>query len=434
MRSKEVLALIKKYSFFEENDLNKYELDRDEEVTSIEFSAEAGRSHECCINMDGGSTIKIYKSTGISKFDKLTLCNIVSKINKLITIPELDIRQIDSILKDEVLKNIIEHLNIPCKDKNVVNFLYDHIKEMECWASQTYENMKICFGIGINCRITSDGPKLSEFYQDDMLKVLTSGITTLIICDKYGNINSFLTDTGNRCNDATEAESLCAFNWIQSWSSEKIAIILTSRSDILIFSNGKFEFVQRRSKWHKINLDGLTHWMNENQRYDSSLKKAIAETCLDVSFRHTGACLGIIDEINLEYLVYDEDIIAKSKKPRIDFFKKIIGNKKFQELPREIRQELAAIDGALVLKKDGTILSIGAILKITHLPQDNRTTGGRSVAAQQLACYGFGIKISADGSITAWRNKKIPQTGCPYTKESPACKTTCNHEKYFELF
>lgn len=73
MRSKEVLALIKKYSFFEENDLNKYELDRDEEVTSIEFSAEAGRSHECCINMDGGSTIKIYKSTGLSKFDKLIL-------------------------------------------------------------------------------------------------------------------------------------------------------------------------------------------------------------------------------------------------------------------------------------------------------------------------------------------------------------------------
>ncbi len=141
MRSKEVLALIKKYSFFEENDLNKYELDRDEEVTSIEFSAEAGRSHECCINMDGGSTIKIYKSTGLSKFDKLILCNIVSKINKLIPIPELDIRQIDSILKDEVLKNIIKHLNIPCKDKNIVNFLYDHIKEMECWASQTYENM-----------------------------------------------------------------------------------------------------------------------------------------------------------------------------------------------------------------------------------------------------------------------------------------------------
>lgn len=194
--------------------------------------------------------------------------------------------------------------------------------------------MKICFGIGIDCHITSDGPKLSDLYQDDMFKVLTSGITTLIICDKYGGVNSFLTDAGSCCDNAAEhykdvhnssTESLCAFRWIQSWSSEKIAIILTSRSDILIFSNGKLKFVQRRSKWYKINLDELTHWMNENKGYDSSLKKAIAETCLDVSFRRTGACIGIVRKNEyIEHLVEPEDIIATSTKPRIQFLKKLL--------------------------------------------------------------------------------------------------------------
>lgn len=92
--------------------------------------------------MDEGISIRIYKSTGLSKLDCLVFfSNIASKINELIRIPELNIRQIDGVLKQKVLKRIVERLILPYKDKNIVNFLCNHIREMECWASQTYENM-----------------------------------------------------------------------------------------------------------------------------------------------------------------------------------------------------------------------------------------------------------------------------------------------------
>lgn len=444
MHSNDALELIKKYSLFKENSLNRYADSTCQycKLLHISFQFEKNKKHQFYIKLND-VTVEVYKTSGFLTEDKFIIACIVSTLNKLIKISWLDIDCIDSILKGVQIKSIVKYL-LKAKEKKTINFLCRHIKEMEHWASQTYENMNICFSIGVDFALEAQGQKLTDLYQDDMLKVLTSGVHTFLICDKEGNIHNLVScseavfDNNDKEKTESPLESLFAFQWIQNWSQEKIAITLTSHGDILIFSDGELKFVQRRSKWYRVKLTELIHWMPDTQHYDEKMKKAIAETCLDVSFRRTGACIGIIrkDEY-IKYLVEQEDIIATSTKPRIQFLKKIIGDKKFQEIPREIRQELAAVDGAIVLGKDGTILSIGAILKIGHLPQRNRTTGGRSVAAQQLACYGFGIKVSADGCISAWRNKTEFENACPRKDKEQneiSCDTFCEHEKFFELF
>ena len=74
---------------------------------------------------------------------------------------------------------------------------------------------------------------------------------------------------------------------------------------------------------------------------------------------------------------------------------KIIGGRKFQELDRKLRLELMGIDGATIIDHDGTILAVGAIIKI----EAGSTGGGRLAAAKMLSNYGVAIKISNDGSI-----------------------------------
>ena len=78
--------------------------------------------------------------------------------------------------------------------------------------------------------------------------------------------------------------------------------------------------------------------------------------------------------------------------------KKIIDGKKFHELSRKLRQELVAMDGATVVDLDGTIIAVGAILKI----EAGSEGGGRLAAATTLAKYGIAIKISQDGILKAF--------------------------------
>ena len=77
----------------------------------------------------------------------------------------------------------------------------------------------------------------------------------------------------------------------------------------------------------------------------------------------------------------------------------VIKGKKFNELNRKLRQELLSIDGATIINNDGTILAVGAIIKI----EAGSSGGGRLAATKTLAKYGVAIKISADGSIQGFK-------------------------------
>ena len=93
------------------------------------------------------------------------------------------------------------------------------------------------------------------------------------------------------------------------------------------------------------------------------------------------------------------DRLAKSTSSKAMALRTATKGKRFQELDRRVRQELAAIDGAIILSRQGEIHSVGAILKISAAGAG----GGRLAAAQALSGVGLGIKVSQDGGITGFR-------------------------------
>lgn len=446
MTSENIFHFIKKYSIIPENDLNTYTING----TNVPFDSNIicrypeGTQHKCSVSV-GAAQLTIYKKSGLLSADRKIIENISKKLNTLKEIP-LTSSEIDSILATTQIESILRCLrffeNFPLPEETFA-FLIKHIKEMEKWSAQTYENQGICFGIGITPEHEGTDIHIDALYADDMLKVLTSGVETLIVCDTNGKIVSYdklpapeqrdrpPQPAGERTNG-----SIHAFRRIADWSREKLAVLLTQRGDILLFANGVLEFAKRRSNWHIVRVSPLLHMMNSTRGFDSRLKVAIAETCLDASFRRTGACIGIIDDEAIPYVLQNDDIIRMASKARTKFFEHIVGQQHFQDIPRELRQEMVAIDGATVLKKNGDIVAIGAILKINNTPVHNRTMGGRSVAAQQLACRGFGIKVSADGGITGWRNQHPRLDRCPREQgnDDSECPSGCQIEKYFELF
>ena len=77
--------------------------------------------------------------------------------------------------------------------------------------------------------------------------------------------------------------------------------------------------------------------------------------------------------------------------------------KQFQSLDRRLRQELLAMDGAVVLSHTGDVLTAGAIVNVPG----GSTGGGRRAAAKRLSKLGLGIKISADGPIIGFRRNEV---------------------------
>jgi DNA integrity scanning protein DisA with diadenylate cyclase activity len=137
---------------------------------------------------------------------------------------------------------------------------------------------------------------------------------------------------------------------------------------------------------------------------DPIIREAIYQSVLDASFERTGACIGIVksgssNEWASVIAQTDQLQLLASDKARA--LNAVINNRKFHELERTLRQEILAIDGATLIDHKGEILAIGAVVRI----RGGSDGGGRTAAAEALAKFGLGIKISQDGSITGYLHK-----------------------------
>src|SRR5438132_14416144 len=81
----------------------------------------------------------------------------------------------------------------------------------------------------------------------------------------------------------------------------------------------------------------------------------------------------------------------------------LVDGRAFDELPRSVRKELLGLDGAVVVRPNGSVYAAGAILKLANV--NLGTQGGRSAAAKTLSRYGLGIKISEDGMISGYKKE-----------------------------
>lgn len=143
------------------------------------------------------------------------------------------------------------------------------------------------------------------------------------------------------------------------------------------------------------------------------VRKAVYASCLDASFARTGACVGILTSGDVGYLKdvapKTGDHLLKQKFPKAKLIARIVGNAKFQDIGRRLRQGLIAIDRATIFNHRGTVLAVGAILRIAG----ESTGGGRLAAAVTLGKYGTGIKVSQDGGIKGFYRCQNPEAAEP---------------------
>jgi DNA integrity scanning protein DisA with diadenylate cyclase activity len=83
----------------------------------------------------------------------------------------------------------------------------------------------------------------------------------------------------------------------------------------------------------------------------------------------------------------------------------LLRDKSILDVPPTVLENIARIDGAVVLCPDGNLMAFGAILHHQSTEEAlNRTVeGGRTTAAIAASQYGTVLKISEDGLISMYR-------------------------------
>jgi hypothetical protein len=275
------------------------------------------------------------------------------------------------------------------------------LDQMSRWAARSYEGKPISAAIGVS-EIPSGKVRLYDVCKEDFSVVLSNGADTMIECSANGNVLRHHQLSAPRRLPDFAPHRLAP---IAKWAiGKRIGIALNRNGEILVLKHGKLVFVCRRGKWSFLSHEPIITQMGRPQ--NRVIRKAVYSSALDASFARTGACIGLVTSGNIANNAWKQavpklgDHLQAVDSIKTKALAQMIGVMKFQDLDRRFRQELLAIDGATLIGHDGTVLAVGAILRI----EGGSTGGGRIAAAKTLSQYGLGIKVSQDGPIEGFRS------------------------------
>jgi succinate dehydrogenase flavin-adding protein (antitoxin of CptAB toxin-antitoxin module) len=283
------------------------------------------------------------------------------------------------------------------------------ITTLQKWASQTYEGVRISVSIGVDC--APDPSRISSVHLHDVVgrdyaKVLSNGMDTILVVSPSGHIVEHValrvkSSTYARTSDASFAPNryLALAEWAKG---ARVALTLNRQGEILVFKGQRLQFAFRRGAWSHFPHQALIARMGgppEQRR----LMRALYVSCLDISFARTGGCIAVANGRSAnkvsDYLSRG-DLLASCKTDKATLLNHLIGQP-FQEIPRAIREEMAALDGAVVLEGTGIVVAAGAIVRVPGGSEG----GGRRAAAKALSRLGLAVKVSSDGAITAFTDR-----------------------------
>ena len=310
------------------------------------------------------------------------------------------------------------------------------INALTKFAERTYEGRKIRYGIIINDKLSSDTRSDNIYFADYLSSpysaVLTNGTESFVEVDSQGYLIRYL-----QLNTEKIENGLAPYDYtriLEYAGEDTIAIILSTKGEILIFHNNELKYTKRGGRWNPYSHESIIQIIHQRSENDNRLfAKAVYLTALDVSFASTGGIISFLDEnkvenalryinihdiVNERYFLLKREEMKETNDPEYEDIKnltfeeflrrkengkscvlnRMIDGRKFFKLYRKLRAELVGIDGATVIDYNGDIVAIGAIVKI----EAGSVGGGRLAAAKTLSHYGIALEISSDSSVKAF--------------------------------
>ena len=277
----------------------------------------------------------------------------------------------------------------------------------------------------------------SSILTSDFFSLFTDGTSSFMEFDANGGLLGYVSLKNPR-----NVSTISPYRYekiARVCNDKRVGIVLTKRGDILVFYARQLIFAKRNGNWCVFSHEEIVRLLQNNVSYTAKIiRKSIYNTALDCSFAYNGACIvylnndqtrNALSRINAQDIVSEEhfelkkeleleeagklynianskelidkfdvsyqEFLEKNRLSKTKTLRKIIAGKKLFELDRKFIEEMMSVDGATIIDHDGTIIAVGAIVKIDAGSEG----GGRLAAAKTMARYGVAIKVSQDGIL-----------------------------------
>jgi len=180
------------------------------------------------------------------------------------------------------------------------------------------------------------------------------------------------------------------YRWLRSAVQGRDLVIINSGvgEQILITSKAVLKWVG--GQWTRLSHSSVSQLLPPE--YPTELKALILEVVGQLSQQHVGALIVLPEDL---------DSLLRNCAPGLSQRLNGAGLLKLSPSTRGFFQRLCAIDGAVILSNDATVVDAGVIVNI---PPGAPAEGARSTAARAVSAFGIAIKVSHDGPIAVYRH------------------------------
>ncbi|WP_175965805.1 hypothetical protein [Burkholderia sp. BCC0322] len=279
-------------------------------------------------------------------------------------------------------------------------------------TQETYESQRLAYGVVVSSKLTGSEPILQSF-DSKRLKCLTDGFSTALLLDGHGKIAGYAA----LHVPSKEALSLSRRPWWVAGLAERAAdlqgvgIALGRSGEMTIVSRRRLWFSHRTGRWqiwnHPEIIERLrSEWRGRGKRgrVDDVLR-CLYHLALDMSFRRSGCLLIVLCSSKYlgDLLVSMTDAVGSRGRRSIErALDTELGRKAVQNTDRRILADIASLDGAVIVDRNGSVLAYGAMTK----PASGTNQGARTRAAVAASKLALVIKVSSDGQIAMYSNRR----------------------------
>lgn len=304
----------------------------------------------------------------------------------------------------------------------------DAIEVLRTSSMSTYENRHISTGVLLfgsmpeACHAPPQTPANALPYSYQLTTIrsfhrLCDGLRTLALVDRDGLLAELIdihqwTEPYRDMPLAVPPAGKYAHHARATLCGGHICLVLSPNGEIKVYSDGVpvFRFI-----------DGRWRLVNARHRYDMwkeaignpELSERLFSVALNLTESRRGALFVVLDKADsapalvsqpdlLDHGNYDGVADSVSSKDQLHY---LLRDRSILDVPSTVLENIARIDGAVVLCADGNLMAFGAILH-HHSSEEalNRTVeGGRTTAAIAASRHGTVLKISEDGLISMYR-------------------------------
>ena len=297
------------------------------------------------------------------------------------------------------------------------------LRQLRLLSGQSYENKDLTFGCIID--YTSKVPPEEDavfpnsFMEKNLkrFKAMSDGYHTAYKISSKGALLEFKSLDGSigspinisKCfyPDGCKRLAICS-------NPTGLGLSLTRQGDLIVFENGTLRFTYKAAMWsfwshsHILNLlNAAARVQGVSPKYISKVVSKMYRTAIDISFRRSGCLLVLLKaKSHLGKIVRAGDALGGfERNPMYKYFDAILP-KDIISIDQSVLDELASLDGAVVIANNGNILAYGAVLISGSGRKTKEEEGSRTKAAISASNYGMAMKVSSDGDITVFLEGK----------------------------